>query len=58
VSWYTERLGLFQRFAADDATLTDISVANARGFIAELQARTTRNPNNPFYKNKGPRAQG
>ncbi len=27
-------------------------MANARAFIAELQGRTTRNPNNPFYKNK------
>src|SRR4051812_45808807 len=52
VSWYTERLGLVQRFAGEDATLKDISVANARAFIAEMQARTTRNPNNPFYKNK------
>ena len=52
VSWYGERLGLFQRFAGQEAALADISVTNARAFIAELQARTTRNPNNPFYKNK------
>ncbi len=52
VSWYSERLGLFQRFAGQEAALADISVSNARAFIAELQARTTRNPNNPFYKNK------
>jgi site-specific recombinase XerD len=52
VAWYSERLGLFQRFAGEDATLRDITVPNARAFIAELQGRTTRNPNNPFYKNK------
>ena len=52
VDWYTERLACFQRFAGEDATLKDITVANVRAFIAELQARTTRNPNNPFFKNK------
>jgi site-specific recombinase XerD len=52
VDWYTERLGGFQLFVGDDATLKDISVPSARAFIAELQARKTRNPNNPFYKNK------
>src|SRR5688500_6730437 len=38
VSWYTERLGLFQRFADEDATLSDISVANARAFSASSRA--------------------
>ena len=52
VDWYSERLGGFQRFVGDDATLADISIPNARAFIAELQGRKTRNPNNPFYKNK------
>ncbi|MPZ48652.1 MAG: hypothetical protein GEU75_04955 [Dehalococcoidia bacterium] len=52
MSWYSERLGLYHRFAGQEAALVDISVANARAFVAELQARTTRNPNNSFYKNK------
>ena len=53
VGWYTERLGLFQCFAGDDATLADISIANVRRFIAELQSRTVRNPNNPNFARPG-----
>jgi site-specific recombinase XerD len=54
VNWYTERLGLFLRFAGEDATLADISIANVRRFIAELQGRTVRNPNNPNFAKQGP----
>jgi site-specific recombinase XerD len=53
VSWYSERLSLYLRFAGEDATLADISIPNVRRFIAELQGRTLRNPNNPYIARQG-----
>jgi site-specific recombinase XerD len=52
VRWYDERLELFQRFVGPTANLTDVAVPTARAFIAHLQERTTKNPNNPFVLNK------
>lgn len=48
VSWYEQKLELFQRFLGADATLTDVNVATVRTFVADLQDRTTRNVNNPY----------
>jgi len=52
VKWYEFRLELFERWLGDDATLIDVTVANVRGYIAELQNRTQRWENNPFVVNK------
>lgn len=52
VKWYEFRLELFERWLEDGATLEDLTVANVRGYIAELQGRTERWSNNPFIKNK------
>jgi len=52
VRWYDERLELFQRFVGPTANLTDVAIPTARAFIAHLQERTTKNPNNPFVLNK------
>ena len=52
VKWYEFRLELFQRFLGKNATLKDLTVANVRGFIAELQSRNVRHANNRFVPNK------
>jgi site-specific recombinase XerD len=52
VRWYDERLELFERFVGSKAALVDVTIPNARAFIAHLQERTTRHPNNPFVVNK------
>src|SRR3954469_14515301 len=45
VAWYDDKLLSLQRFLSDEATLADFTVANARAFIAGMQARTTLYPN-------------
>lgn len=52
VKWYEFRLELFERWLGADATLADVTVANVRGYIAELQNRTQRWGNNRFVVNK------
>jgi site-specific recombinase XerD len=54
VSWYEQKLELFTRFIGPNATLADVTVANARSFIADLQERSTRNLRNPYnHKREG-----
>lgn len=48
VSWYDQRLELFERHLGPGATLADVSVENVRSFVAELQSRTERHANNRF----------
>lgn len=52
VRWYEFRLELFERWVGPEAKLGDVSIANVRGYTAELQGRTRRWENNPFVKNK------
>jgi len=52
VKWYEFRLELFERWLGTDASLADVTVANVRGYIAELQNRTRRWENNRFVVNK------
>jgi len=52
IRWYEERLELFERFVGPDATLADVTIPSVRDFIAHLQERTTRHPNNPLVVNK------
>lgn len=55
VKWYEFRLELFQRFLGKNATLKDLTVANVRGFIAELQSRNVRHTprQQPFRAQQG-----
>lgn len=52
VRWYDFRLELIERWLGPAATTSDVTIANARGYIAELQGRTTRHANNRFFKKK------
>jgi integrase/recombinase XerC/integrase/recombinase XerD len=54
VEWYEQKLDLFERYLGSEACLADVTVPNVRGFIAELQERTQRNPNNPHSRMEGP----
>ncbi len=54
VEWYEQKLELFERYLGPDACLADVSILNVRGYIAELQERTQRNPNNPHTRMEGP----
>lgn len=55
VKFYEERLQGFERYVGDDATLADLNVPTVRAFIADLQERTERNPNNSFgVRGSGP----
>ncbi len=50
VRFYDERLEGFERYIGPDATLADVNVHDVRAFIAHLQGRTDRNPNNRYGK--------
>jgi integrase/recombinase XerD len=52
VKWYDDRLELFERFLGAKAVLADLTVANVRAFIAELQARDVGHGNNRFVTDK------
>ncbi|HZQ74736.1 MAG TPA: tyrosine-type recombinase/integrase [Burkholderiales bacterium] len=52
VRWYDFRLELFERWLGATACLADVTINNARAYIAELQNRTTRHGNNPYFKVK------
>ncbi|MCC6236787.1 MAG: tyrosine-type recombinase/integrase [Dehalococcoidia bacterium] len=52
VSWYDQRLELFERHIGSGATLADVTVERARDFIAALQARDRRYENNPHVRAK------
>ncbi|MGE0229240.1 MAG: tyrosine-type recombinase/integrase [Dehalococcoidia bacterium] len=52
VDWYELRLELFERYLGEQPTLGDLTVANVRAFIADLQARGSKNDNNPNWKGK------
>jgi len=52
VDWYELRLELFERFLGSEPTLVELTVANVRAFIAELQSRTLKNEKNPKWKHK------
>lgn len=52
IRWYEFRLELFERWLGDGATLADVTVANARAYIADLQGRTERHSNNPYIKQR------
>jgi integrase/recombinase XerD len=54
VEWYEQKLELFERYLGPDACLADFTVPNVRGYIAELQERTQRNPNNKRSRMEGP----
>lgn len=54
VEWYEQKLGLFERYLGPNACLADVTIQNVRGFIADLQERTQRNPNNPHTIMEGP----
>lgn len=55
VRWYDDKLDLFERYLGPGAVLADISVTNVRAYVADLQGRTSRNPNNPNSgKREGP----
>jgi len=54
IDWYEQKLTLFERYLGPDACLADVTIPNVRGYIAELQERTERNPNNPHTRMKGP----
>jgi integrase/recombinase XerC/integrase/recombinase XerD len=49
VWWYEQKLGLFERWLGPDACLADLTIANVREFIVELQERTTKNLNNKHW---------
>ena len=50
VEWYRYLLGQFAEFTSSDRTarLSEISIDDARDFVASLQKRTTRFENHPF----------
>ncbi|MEX2225930.1 MAG: tyrosine-type recombinase/integrase [Dehalococcoidia bacterium] len=52
VSWYEQKLELFERWLGPDACLADVTIPNVRAYIAELQERTTRWDNNPKVLDK------
>ena len=52
IYWYNEKLGLFHRFLGPEAVLADVTIANVRGFVADLQSRTVSHANNPFTPNR------
>jgi site-specific recombinase XerD len=47
VSWYRRRLSMFFEFLGDQARIADLTVNNARAFVASLQERTTRYADHP-----------
>jgi site-specific recombinase XerD len=48
IIWYRKRLGHFVVFVGESATVKDLNLANARSFIASLQARDSRYANHPI----------
>lgn len=52
IKWYEFRLALFERWLGPAATVGDVTVPRVRAYVAELQNRNQRHPNNPFVKNK------
>lgn len=48
ITWYQRRLKVYAAFLGPQATLRDISLASAREFIAQLQARQTRYAHHPL----------
>jgi integrase/recombinase XerC/integrase/recombinase XerD len=50
VNWYEQKLELFERWLGPDACLADVSIPTVREYVADLQDRTTRHVNSPFYK--------
>lgn len=48
VSWYTNMLLRFDKFLGGDAKLPDVSIHEARAFVAHLQAMRNRYENHPF----------
>lgn len=52
IKWYEFRLELFERWLGPGATVRDVTVPQVRAYVAELQGRTQRHPNNPYVKNK------
>jgi integrase/recombinase XerC/integrase/recombinase XerD len=54
VWFYEQKLGLFERWLGPDACLADVTIANVRAYIVDLQERTERNPNNKHSRMEGP----
>ena len=48
VSWYRNMLGRFAVYLGEHATVKQITLDNARSFIAYLQAKKTRYEGHPF----------
>jgi len=48
ISWYTSMLRPFSRFLGEGATIKDMTIHNARAFIASLQERTSRYDGHPL----------
>lgn len=48
VSWYQQMLHRFHSFLGEDATIKDVTLPNARAFIAYLQEKTTRWEDHPI----------
>jgi site-specific recombinase XerD len=48
ILWYRKRLGHFVVFVGESATVKGLNLANARSFIASLQARDSRYANHPI----------
>src|ERR1700680_638615 len=53
VVWYDFRLELFERFLGEDACLADLTVANVRAYVAELQDRGEIYLNNARARREG-----
>lgn len=48
ISWYTSMLRPFSRFLGEGATIKDMTIHNARAFIASLEERTSRYDDHPL----------
>jgi len=54
IGWYRNMLGRFERFVSNGhpARLSDLSIDDARAFVASLQSKTSRYQDHPFLKPK------